>query len=63
MIKNRLIRNFISDKINNTVFLIKTDRVYDKVKSGVEGLMNFTGLVDRSGSEPKCFVNFNQDFS
>ena len=54
---------FVYDKRISTVFVIKTDRFYDKVKSGVEGLMSLTGLGDCSGDLSKCFVNFNQDFT
>lgn len=54
---------FICGKPYGTLFLIKTDRFYDKVKSGVEGLMSLTGFADSSGDDPRCFVNFNQDFT
>ena len=63
IVLNRLIDVFICDKSNNTTSAIKTDRFYDKVKVGVEGLMSLTGLADRSADPPRCFVNFNQDFT
>jgi len=62
-LSNRLINAFVYDNRISSVFVIKTDRFYGRVKSGVEGLMSLTGLGDCSGDEPKCFVNFNQDFT